>query len=174
MKIGKIELSKEKIIVIVIAAICVIALGVYLVFYVPLMRQLKTQYLEYRSIENEVLECRNIIESAGRAYGERVLMTEEDTAAAIDELTRHGKLQGINFVSISPKEIKKEEGTQYKILPIGMEIESTYEQLGTFLGSLDELEKGLIKVEKFGIAPDKEDTSRLTTDLVVDIYLSGR
>ena len=51
---------------------------------------------------------------------------------------------------------------------------STYEQLGTFLGSLDDLEKGLVKVKSFVIVPDGKDPAKLTANLVVDIYLSGK
>jgi len=54
-----------------------------------------------------------------------------------------------------------------------MEIESTYEKLGVFLGSLDDLEKALVRIKSFDITPDKEDPSKLTTDLSVEIYLSG-
>lgn len=174
MKIGKIELTKEKSIIVVSVVIIVIALGVYLVFYAPLMRQLKTKYLECKSIESQVIQAWDIIGSVGKTYGERVIMTEEDVSRAIDALTKHGKLKGINFISISSKEEKKERESQYIILPIEMKIEATYEQLGIFLGSLDEPQKGLVKVKSFDIVPGEKDPSKLTTDLVVDIYLSRK
>jgi len=174
MKIGSIELTQEKSIIAIVAIIAVIALAAYLVFYAPLMKELKVQYRECRSVENDVLVCRNIIGSAGKVYGERILMSEKDISRAIDELTKHGKSQGINFLSIRPEDIREEKGSQYKVLPIEMEIESTYEQLGEFLGSLDELEKGLVRVESFEIFPDRKDASNLITELVVDVYFSAR
>lgn len=167
----KIELTRERLIVVISVIIALIALLVYLVFYAPVRRKLRTKYLECKTIESEVLHTRNIIESAASSYREAALITEEDVSQAIDELTRHGKLKGINFISINPKEIKKEKGSLYKILPIQMKIESTYGQLGIFLGSLDELEKGTLTVESFDINPDKKDSSRFTTDLVVNMYL---
>ena len=174
MKIGKVELTKEKLIAAIAAAVALVALGAYLIFYAPVIRETGIKYAACRAVENELLECRNIIESAGRIQGKRVLMTEKDVSHAIDELTRQGKLEGINFVSMSPGEIKEEEGSQYKTLPINVEIKSTYKQLGIFLGSLDKLEKGLVKVKSFDITANAGDPKLLTTVLVMDMYLSGR
>ena len=171
MKIGKIELTKERMLIAVSLAIAAIALGVYFVLYAPLMSELKTKYLMYKSVEKAVNQCRYTIESAGEVYGQRVLISEKDVSHAIDELTKHAKLNGINFISMSPKKIKKEKNSQYKILPVEMKIKSTYEDLGAFLGSVDDLEKGLIKVKYFNIIPDEEDPSRFMTDLIIDIYL---
>jgi Tfp pilus assembly protein PilO len=140
----------------------------------PLMKELRKHYLECKSLEADVLDARNVITLVDKTYAERVLIKEKDISQAIDKLTRHGKLEGINFISINPKEIRKKADSRYKILPIEMEIESGYEQLGAFLGSLDDLEKGLIKVKSLYVVPNKEDPSRLMTDLVVDMYLLGQ
>lgn len=172
MKIGTIELTKERLIMVIGAIAVICTLGIYLVFYLPLMKGLKAKYSEYKATENDLFECRNIIEPAERVGRERALTAEEDISRAIDELTSYGRLRGINFISISPKEIIEEKDLRYKVLPIEIEIESTYNELGAFLGSVDELEKGLFKVKSFEIAADKKDASRLITDLVVNIYLS--
>ena len=173
MKIGKIELTRERLIIAVIAGIIVIALAVYSIFFAPLISKVRAKYLECKSVEGDALECRNIIQSSGK--GERILITEEDISYAIDELTRHGKFKGVNFISMNPKKIeKKNKNSQYKVLPIEIKLESTCEELGVFLGSLDDLEKGLDKVKSFDITADKEDPSKLTTDLIAEIYISGR
>jgi len=173
-KIGKIELSQNKLIAAVASLAAVCALIIYFVLFAPLLNKLGRKYTECRAIESEVLEARHIIRSGGALYGDRVLMTEKDVSHAIDELTKHGRRKDINFVSISPKKIRQKEGTQYKILPVEMEIVSSYEKLASFLGSLDELEKGLVKVKSFEITPDAKDEKKFATDLVVDIYISGR
>lgn len=174
MKIGKVELTKEKLIIAVAAAVAIATLGAYLVFFAPLMKALKTKYLECKSIETEAIHTRNIIETAGKFYGKRVLMTEKEVHQAINELTSRGKTEGVDFISMNPKEIKKEKGSQYKILPIEMKVESTYEELGALLGSLDDLEKGLVKVKSFDINPDEKDPLKFMTDLTVDVYISGK
>ena len=103
---------------------------------------------------------------------ERRILITKDASHAIREVTDHGRLNGINFISISPKKVRKEKGSRYKILPIEMEIKSTYEQMGIFLGLLDELEKTLVTVKSFNIIPGKKGPSKLTADLVIYVYLS--
>ena len=173
MKIGKVELTQEKLIAIVAAGFLLIAFVVYLIFYVPLTRDLRRGFLECRELESEALECRNIIASAGKIYEERVLLTEKEISKAIDELTKYGKWKRVNFVSMNPRKIIEEKGSEYKRLPVKIEIKSGYEQLGMFLGSLDDLEKSLIKVKSFNIIPGKEDADKVITNLLVEIYFSG-
>jgi len=88
-------------------------------------------------------------------------------------LTKHGTKLGIDFITISPKEVKESEDPRFKILPVEMRVRSSYKQLGSFLGSLDELKKGLIKVDSFDIDPHEIEKSIVATDLTVDIYFSS-
>jgi len=171
MKIGKIELIKENLIIAISIASLVIALAVYVIFYAPLMRELKKEYRECKVLEGEVLEMRNVIDSAGNVREQRAFITEEEVYQAIDELTKHGESKGVEFISISPKEIIDVKGEEYKILPVEMAVESTYEKMGVLLGSLDDLEKGLVRVKSFEITPDLKNPSKFITDLVVEIYL---
>jgi len=167
---------KKKILYVIPAAALVFSLGVYFVLFAPLLVELQDAYVECRSCENDVIETRNVIGSAGAVPGSRVLRTEEDVDHVIDELTRHGRLKGVNIVSMSPLRVRKEtiKGAQYKVLPVEMELESTYKQLAVVLGELDDLKKGLVKIESFDVKPDEADPSKFITGLVVDIYLSAR
>jgi Tfp pilus assembly protein PilO len=174
MKIGRLELSEERLIAVISVAGVLVALAVYMVFYTPLIKRVRARYLECRRAEGKVLECRNVIEAAGVLHKQRILMAEADAHQAIDELTKHGKVRGINFISITSEKIRKAKDSRYKILPVRMEIESAYEDFAAFLGSLDDLEKGLIKVKSFDMKPAEKDPFRLTVDLTVDVYLSGR
>ncbi|NQT22895.1 MAG: type 4a pilus biogenesis protein PilO [Candidatus Omnitrophica bacterium] len=174
MKIGKLELKQEKLIIALVAIFAAIVLVIYLVFYAPLMKDLNLKYQECKRIENDVIQTRNVIKIAGKIYSERVLVTEKETHYAIKELTTHGSSKGINFISINPKDVKAEKGTSYKVMTVEMEIESTYQQLAEFMGSLDDLKKGLIRVKSFDIVADEENPSKLQTDLTIDMYLSVR
>lgn len=174
MKIGKFEIGQRELVIAVSAAVVFIALGSYLILFAPLLTKIKAKYLECRSVEQGVAACRNIINSAGDVYGAKVLMTEKSVHRAIDELTRHGRAKGINFISIKPQTVTSAKNPRYKILPVSIMVESNYAELGIFLGSLDELEKSLVKVKSFDIKPDSDDPSKFLTDVALDIYLSGR
>jgi len=175
VKIGKLELTQEKMIIVIAGAVAVAALMIYIVFYAPLLEEIKKKYLECKLIESDVIDIRNIIETAGKVYGGRILPTEEDVHHAIDELTEHGgKMEGVNYISIRPKEIRQKKGEKYKIMPIELEVETSYEKLGIFLGSLDDMEKGLLKVKSFDMNCNEKHPGTFITDLIVEVYISDR
>lgn len=170
MRIDKGELTQERLVIIIAVAVIVIALAAYFIFYAPLLRNLRTRYLERSLCETAVFDTRSAIEFAGKAYEGRILPTDKNISQAIDELTKHGKLKGVNFIAINPKEPKEVRDSEYKILPIEMKIESAYEQLAVLLGSLDELDKSLVKVISFDIIPGEKEPAKFITNLTVNMY----
>lgn len=171
MKIANVELTKDRLIIVVSAGAVFIVLGACLIFYAPLIRELRKKHLECKSSESQLLQARNIIESKGQRRKVRVLITEKEVSQAIDELTKHCGLMGVNVISISPKEIREEQGSQFKILPIEMEIKAAEQKFAASIGSLAELEKCLIKVKSFDLVVDAEDKAKLKAKLVLDIHL---
>lgn len=170
--VKKIEFIKENGLMVAAGAILVIAIGLYFIFFIPVQRELKAQFLECKDCEDDVVQTRNIIEFAGKVYSKRVLATEKEVSQILDELTKYGRMKGIDFVSIKPGEVVLAD--KYKILSVEIAVESTYRELSAFLGSLDDLDKGVVKVKSFNIVPDEEDPWKSTADLVIDIYLSAR
>ncbi len=170
----KIVLTKEKLVTLLPVVVLAAVIGIFFIFYIPLIKKSRVVYAQCKSIEDKARKTKNVIKFASVISSRRVLMTEEDVSYATDELTRLGKQKGVDFISIRPGEIEKEKGEEYKILPVELQLESTYKQMGMFLGSLDDVEKSLIMVKTFSVVPDPENTSKLITDLVVDVYLSGR
>lgn len=174
MKIADIEMTRERLIIALFAAAAVVTVVIYAIIYKPLINRLKVSYRECRLCENQVADARNMIEIAGKTSGDRVLVAEKDTLFAMDELTKHGKTMGVNFISIRPGNIVDDPSAKYKILPIDMEIEASDEQASKFIGSLDELKKAVMKVKSFDISPDEHDRTKVKAKLTVDMYLSKR
>lgn len=169
------ELTRERLTIIIAGATLVVLFGLYLFLYRPLISKCRQAGLECRGIEREVLLAREAITSfLNQNISEKHLISEEDVSLAIDELTKQGRSKGINFVSITPEQIKKAENYPCKVLPIEMKTESTYKELGIFLGSLDDLEKSLITVRNFSLTSDKKDPSKVETKLVINMYLSAQ
>ena len=158
---------------IVAGAIGLIALGVYLLFYSPLMKELRKDYSEYGTISSELARARDYIESVKRVEVKSAILTGKDISFVIGELTKKGKAEGINFISMTPKEAERTKGQRYDILPIEMEINSDYGQIVAFLGSLDELESSLITVKEFTMEPDEKNPNKCMTNLVVNMHLLG-
>ena len=154
------------------AVVAAISLGLYLLAYAPLMRRLKIQGSECRIVEGEVNEARNLIAIFRARETDKTLILEKDVSATLEELTRQGNFIGINFISVTPRSI--EEGTEHRILPIEMELESSYETLGKFLGLLDDMQGNLLKVRDFMVNPKSDDPHNLMTRLTVSLYLAER
>lgn len=164
----------KRMIIIGASAAVVLIIGIYAVISFPMIESLRKTALECKSLEKNVREAREVIERAGKVYGKRILISENDISLAIDELTKHGKSMRINFISIKPQELVSDSKSKYKILPIDMEIEATDQKFADFLGSLDSLEKGVIRVKSFDVFPNKDDKARLNAKLTIDMYLAGQ
>ncbi|MFH0763585.1 MAG: type 4a pilus biogenesis protein PilO [Candidatus Omnitrophota bacterium] len=172
MKIANFELTKKNLPIAVSVSMAAILLSAYMIFYIPLAAAVRAKYSDCRRLESEVIRAGDIVNNAGKISNDRMLLTEKDTSLAIDELTRQGKEDGITFHSIKPSEMAMDEDNQYKILNINMDIEANDKNLASFIGSLDELEKGLIRIRSFDILPLKKDRTILKAELAIDMYFS--
>lgn len=166
------EITKEKLIKIISGAAAIVIIGTYLFLYRPIISRLKIQHLKCRTIESEANQAREAIAGL-KKKDKKTLLNEADVSAAIDELTILAKSKDINLISITPRQIKEKKAS-CKILPIAMEIESAYEDLGVFLGSLDSLQKCVVTLESFNITPERTGALNLNTKLTIDMYLAGK
>ena len=168
------ELTRERLTIIIASAIAIVLVGIYAFLYRPLINKCIQAGRECKRIETEVDEAHTAIGLLKQVTTKRTLISEKDISLAIDEFTKQGRSGGINFTSIVPREIKAEAGSMYKVLPIDMEMESTYKELAVFLGSLEQLEKSLVTVKDLNMTSDKGKREKLDTRLTVNMYLSGR
>lgn len=129
---------------------------------------------EYRLLQARLLDARRMaLASRPDSQVARRLVSESDLSTAIDELARRGRALGVNFLSITPKEALDSGKPAYKVVPIDLETRSTYEQLGTFLGTLDELERSIVTVESFTVAPEKDNPQQLETRLELHLFMAS-
>jgi len=159
--------------IVIVVVICILLS--YGIFFTPRMEELRVKYLECKLCENQIVDARNQIQAASNLDKERsarVLISEKEAAAGIDDFTTHGKSLGVKFISIKPLDAIVPKGMPYKILPIEMEIEAKDDQFVKFLGSIDELKKAIVTVKSFDIIPDEDDSEILKADMVTEVYLS--
>ncbi len=166
-----IEFIKEKRTVIV-AGIAVAAIGIYLTIYAPILSKLSLKKKECLALETILSESRSDIADFLKKGGMKKELTQEEAVAfLVGEITRLGKEKGLSFVSVAPKSIVESSAAVYRILPVEVIVESSYSELGEFLGLLDDLEKGVVTVAGFKIAPRSGNTSRLRSELLLNLYL---
>ncbi len=167
----KVELTKQRVVIIVSVAAVIALLGIYLILFNPLINKIKLLHLEYRSLETSVLQAREALNSLKSKEFKKELVSETDVSLAIEELTKEGKAKGINFISLTPKQIERQQES-YKVLPVDLELEASYVMLSNFLGKLDDLNRSLARIRKFNIVLNKLNPKMLTVRLSLDMYLS--
>lgn len=169
------KLLKENRIAVFIAAAVLLLITVFAIVIVPIAHKLSLTYQECRGYEEQAAEARRTVEigrKIDKEYGGRSLISEQEAAVGIEEFTRYAKSLGINFFSIRPGDIIKEEGMPYKILPIELSFQASDEQFIKYMTSIDELKKAIVTIKSFDITPDSIDRRQLKVTMVIDIYLS--
>ena len=167
------QIPKERQVLITISVTVAAALAVYLFLYSPLIVKLSKAHRQCKAIEADLLKTRQALASVGISGIKKILPAENDISSCIDEITGMGRLKSINFISITPKQIELGGSGEYKILPLELQIKGAYSQIGSFLGALDELEKGLVVIKNFKITTDPAEPSKLRAGLLLYIYLEA-
>lgn len=167
------ELMRKQYKIAAVAVVTLLLFGYYLFLYRPLSRDLKAKAKECREIEGRVAAARANSRTPGSETDKHKMISEEGVSAAIEEVTAQGKMLGVNFLSITSRQLEHLEGKPYRVLPIEMELESSYEALGKFLGSLDGLRRCLATVRTFETVPASDETIKLKTRFTVNLYVAG-
>ena len=104
-----------------------------------------------------------------RCRGKKIV-GEVEASVLVDRITQEAKSCLLDIKSASQKEIRAiEDG--YHVLPLQLEIESSFEQLGVFLGRLDSLEDGLVSVDSFQILGPERLGPKVSAFLSLNLYL---
>lgn len=165
----KLELNKRNLTIISSAAIFLISLVVFL--YLPLAGEIRKKGLEWNSLQDQLGVLQAKLRTIERSDVNKRLLRQSEVSALIDTMTKQGKALLINFKSLTQKEIKTiKEGCA--VLPIQMELEGGYEQLGRFLGVLENLKDAIVTLEGFDIRGDDKTLPKISASLTVNIYLT--
>lgn len=171
------NLTKEKLGAIIISGGAIAFICLYFFLYRPLIKKLRVSSGECAVLEQQVRLLREKAPFLKNIEDKKKLVTEEDISIVIDEVTRKGKTNKIEFISIvSGKTEEVKDGIYaYKRLLLEMETLSSYISLGRFLGALEKLERGVVTVNSFNIAQDKNAPDKIRAKLMLDIYfLAGK
>jgi len=168
INILRLKTDKRKLLILGIS----LAIMLILVFvvYLPLiqkLRQTKSQVILKEKETSGLLAQTQIL--SGRE--KKRLPSLKEVSLAIDELSKLGADQKIDFISIDPRQTKPAKAMSYQILPIDMIVESEYKNLGIFLGSLESLKQSMVTLEHLEIQRDEKILPKLKARLTVNLYL---
>jgi Tfp pilus assembly protein PilO len=168
IKISSFWLDKKRMIMI---AGGVLAVFVLCLLMAPLVSKVRRVGREVKALEEEMAAARQAIKSEGKFRPTGKLLTRRKVSLAIDEITKAGAAKNVSFLSISPQPIITPKGSKYPALPIKMDLQCAYHDLGAFLGALEKLEESIVTVKSLEIGTDSESLPQLETVLVVEVHL---
>lgn len=138
--------------------------------YIPMGRQIKFKTLEWIALKNELNAGYRNLELFQRNGVNKKMVSPKEVSAVIENITKEGKKLMLNFKSISQREqIERPEG--YSILPVEMQIEGQYKQLGEFLGCLEAMQDALVAIDNFKASYDEKIAPKLSIVLTLNIYI---
>lgn len=155
----------------IIAAAGVAVLFFAVVFIWPLTVKGQQAGERLRLLEQELDTVHRTLEEGRGIPLKGRLLAREEVSLVVDEITKQGRVFNINFLSLTPLEIEETDNPAYQRLPIEMEIESHYQDLGLFLGVLEDLTEGVAVVKDFTVRAQEPLLPRLRSQLTLDVYL---
>lgn len=166
----KTNFEMDKKTLILIAGMVAAGLVIFLVIG-PLFGKACKAAEELKALDSELADVREALEKGKTIDRKGHLLTRAEVSRAIDEITKVGASLNIDFLLTSPQPIQRPQGRKNPVLPIRMEIQSKYKDLGFFLGSLENLKESVLTVREFSIVRKEKILPKVYTYLVVEIYL---
>lgn len=169
-KIQNLKLDKRQI---SILAVVFMFLG-YGIIYRPLASKISRQKKEWQAIEKDLTIARGFISKKDDLGRKGHLLSRQEISLAIDEITRIGRKQKVNFISISPQEIEPAAaGEPCRRMAIQIDLEAEYRDFGNFLAALKELRESFVTVRSFKMVRHESVYSLLHSQMIIDVYLRG-
>ena len=156
----------------ILYACCAFSGLIILIFaYRPLMIKLHDAANRLREVQIELLNQRGAIAASEKSEVKGEIMQRNEVSLAIAELTDKGRDLGLNFSSISPRELQDTTQAGIRKLPISFTIESEYKNVGQFLASVEGFSRSIAEVESLSIRPRENNLPALSVELVLSLYV---
>ena len=151
---------------------CMFSGLIILIFaYRPLMIKLRDAANRLSEVETKLLNQRRAIAASEKLDVKGEMIKRNEVPLAIAELTKKGREFGLNFSSISPRELQDTTQAGIRKLPISFTIESEYKNVGQFLASVEGSSHSIAEVESLSIRPMGKKLPKSSVELVLNLYV---
>ena len=144
---------------------------VFFLFIQPLWAKTSSVSQEVKILSSELNSVREALAQSNDFNKNRHPLSRGEVSMAINEIMEVGASLDIDFFATSPQQIQKLKGSKYPVLPIRLEMQSSYENFGAFLGALENFDKSIITVKQFEIDRKPIILPDITAELVIEIHL---
>lgn len=155
----------------IVSGIAIAAAIVIAFVYLPLISEIRRRSVEYNSLTHQLSAARiNLGSFKGMEAGKR-LIQEREISSVIDAIAAEGRRHLLDFRAISQEELRHIE-ENHLILPVKIEMEGDYRQLGLFFGALENIKGAVVTAEEFRIWRDERILPKISAAVVLNIHLS--
>jgi len=156
----------------ILYACCAFSGLIILIFaYWPLITKLHDAANRLHEVETELLNQRSTIAAWEKSDVKGQVMQRNEVPLAIAELTEKGRELGLNFSSITPRELLQTTQASIRKLPISFTIESEYKNVGQFLAYIEGFSRSIAEVESLSLRPRENNLPKLSVELVLNLYV---
>ena len=166
-EITKIFREKKKIIFIPAGIVILIILFLYF----PLAGKIAKKNKELAGLNTQLKSVSENLRAIQELKVNKRLIKEEDASLVIDTITKQCQSHSLELKSITRKEKNIKDG--YSLLPVYLEMEGEFKQVGLFLGFLREFEGALITIENLEIRRADMPLPKIAGVVTLAIYLSN-
>lgn len=178
----KIDMAKNRKIVIPIIAGIIIFLILFFVVLAPTRKEIAGKNKKWRELKTQLVAARSKLENfkvdkptieAKVEELRRRLPSKSPTSMILEELTKKGKQLNIEFVSIAPQQLQQDivAESECKVVPININMKATYRDLGEYLGLVENLESSFATVKGFEATKDERTFPKLTVNMRIYTYV---
>ncbi len=147
-----------------------LVIAVILLGYMPLLSKIGKSNQELGGLTGQLSAAASELNGLSADTRGKKITKEAEASVLVDRITSQAKACLLEIKSVSQKEIRVVEDG-YLLLPLHLELEVKFEQLGVFLGSLDGLEDGLVSVDSFQILGEERLGPKISAFLSLNLYL---
>lgn len=166
-EIKKILGEKKKIIFITAGIVSIIIVFLYF----PLAGKIAKKNKEFSGLNVQLKSLNENLRIIQELKVNKRLIKEEEASLVIDTITKQCRSHSLELKSITQKEKNIKDG--YSLLPVYLEIEGEFKQIGLFLSFLREFEGALITVENIEIRRADLPLPKIAGVVTITIYLSN-
>lgn len=149
-----------------------IAVFLFLIFtfiYFPLLKEIRKRDSLWKSLKEQLKTADNLRDFQKAGINKRFI-SQKELSLALDKITERGKSRLFNFKSITQGEIKTLN--DHRVLPVEMELEADYKQLGLFFTDLENMQDMLVTVENLQVNSDEKLLPKILCSLTLNIYIA--
>src|SRR3989338_5236099 len=163
----KIFREKKKILFISAGVVSIIIMFLYF----PLAGKITKKNKELAGLHTQLKSVNENLRIIQELKVNKRLIKEEDASLVVDTVTKQCQSHSLELKSIIRKEKNIKDG--YSLLPVHLEVEGEFKQIGLFLGFLREFEGALITVDNFQIRSTDMPLPKIAGLVTLTIYLSN-